>query len=233
MEGSLSVELAGQRLLLLPERAIYWPDRRTLLVADLHLGKAATFRAAGIPAPEGVTGATLSRLSSLLLKTQAEQVVVLGDLVHAASGLTDEVCAAVSQWRDSHSQVRLTLVTGNHDRRAGCLPDTWNLTFAGASMEMAPFTLLHHPEPAASSYALAGHLHPGIHLRGAGGHRLKLPCFWFGSTVGVLPAFGDFTGLHLVRPKGKEQAYAVAGDAVLPVRTWRNFARDLGLNRSR
>src|SRR5262249_50769057 len=43
------VEIAGERVTLLAERAAYWQRTRTLLVADTHFGKAATFRAAGIP----------------------------------------------------------------------------------------------------------------------------------------------------------------------------------------
>jgi DNA ligase-associated metallophosphoesterase len=217
MEGSLSIELAGERLLLLPERALYWPAQQTLFVADVHLGKAAAFRAAGIPAPEAVTGATLQRLTRLLEQTRAARLIVLGDLVHAASGLTDTVCHAVAHWRQTLRGIEMVLVTGNHDRRAGGVPANWQVADAGERFELPPFALLHHPGAVAGRYALAGHLHPGIRLRGLGGERLKLPCFWLGEGQGVLPAFGDFTGLSLISPQEGDRVYAVAEDAVCPI----------------
>ena len=62
-------------------------------------------------------------------------------------------------------------------------------------MTEAPFVLAHHPEPSASGYVLAGHLHPGVRLAGPGDLRATLPCFWFADRVGVLPVCGEFTGL--------------------------------------
>ncbi|MBZ0171464.1 MAG: DEAD/DEAH box helicase, partial [Phycisphaerales bacterium] len=77
---SYAIEFADEQLDLLPERAVWWPARRTLLVADLHLGKPASFRSAGAPVPEQVTGADLARLSSLIKTQHAQRVIVLGDL---------------------------------------------------------------------------------------------------------------------------------------------------------
>lgn len=219
MDGSLSVELAGERLLLLPQRAIYWPAQRTLLAADVHLGKAATFRAAGIPAPEAVTGATLQRLAGLLARTRANRLLILGDLVHAASGLTETVRDAVAHWRQSLSGIEMVLVTGNHDRRAGGLPADWHVADAGERFDLSPFALLHHPGRVAGRYVLAGHLHPGVRLRGFGGERLKLPCFWLSNEQGVLPAFGDFTGISLISPQEGDRVYAIADDAVCAIAT--------------
>ena len=228
MEGSLSIELEGERLLLLPQRALFWPDHSTLLVADLHLGKAATFRAAGIPAPEGTTAATLGRLSTVVRLTKAQCLIVLGDLVHAAEGLTEQVCETMARWRAAHAHLALTLVTGNHDRRAGQLPENWQLQSAGLQLEARPFLLLHHPEPVAGAYFLAGHVHPAIRLQGVGRQRLKLPCFWFGGEGGILPAFGAFTGNHLLKPKMGEQVYAVAEDVVIPIHPAETSQRDWG-----
>lgn len=217
MEGSLSITLKGEGLLLLPEKAIYWPARRALLVSDVHLGKAATFRAAGIPAPEGVTGATLARLTRLLTATQATRLIILGDLVHAAPGMTTDLCARVASWRGGHAETEMTLVTGNHDRRAGCLPDDWQITAAGEQLDLPPFVLLHQPGVVPGRYTMAGHLHPAVGLRGAGRERLRLPCFWFAEQTGVLPAFGDFTGVHIIHPREGDRVYAIAGDAVCTV----------------
>jgi len=49
MKGACVTTVRGEELLLLPQRALWWPAQKTLLVADLHFGKAATLRAHGIP----------------------------------------------------------------------------------------------------------------------------------------------------------------------------------------
>lgn len=81
-----TIEIAGEELELLPERAIHWPARRTLFVADTHWGKAATLRAYSIPVPMGGTDDDLERLSRALEKTDARRLIVLGDALHAREG---------------------------------------------------------------------------------------------------------------------------------------------------
>ena len=63
-------------------------------------------------------------------------------------------------------------------------------------------------------YALAGHVHPGVVLAGRGGDRLRLPCFHFGARVGVLPAFGTFTGMHPIKRDPGDRVFVVADNAV-------------------
>ena len=58
------LDLAGQRLDLLPQRAAFLPALRTLLVADAHIGKAVSFRRLGVPVPEATTAGTLARLTA-------------------------------------------------------------------------------------------------------------------------------------------------------------------------
>ncbi|TXD50975.1 DEAD/DEAH box helicase, partial [Ralstonia sp. TCR112] len=53
--SDLAIQCAGETVWLLPERALWWPVQRMLMVADAHFGKAATFRARGVPVPAGST----------------------------------------------------------------------------------------------------------------------------------------------------------------------------------
>jgi metallophosphoesterase superfamily enzyme len=53
--GSAAIVAASRELRLLPQRALLDTASRSLMVADLHLGKAATFRAHGLPVPSGTT----------------------------------------------------------------------------------------------------------------------------------------------------------------------------------
>lgn len=215
--GDVVIDLRGERLTLLPERAAFWQGASTLLVADPHWGKAATFRASGIPVPSGTTREALDRLTSAVHRTSAGRVVFLGDLLHAREGRSNDMFAALASWRSSKPHVDVVLVRGNHDRRAGDPPVELGIECVNAPHAAAPFVFAHHPASDPGGYVLAGHVHPGIRLYGSGGQRERLPCFFFGKELAVLPAFGDFTGLANVEPGEGDSVYAVADDSVIQV----------------
>lgn len=211
----LSLDLAGEPLRLLPQRAAYLPAHRTLLVADAHLGKAVSFRRLGVPVPEATTAGTLARLDEALAACGAERIVFLGDLLHSAHAHAAATLAAVRAWRQAHAAIDLVLVRGNHDRHAGDPPPDWGVQAVDEPLHLGGLALLHHPQAVAGAYALAGHVHPGIVLGGRAHQRLRLPCFHFGAAVGLLPAFGEFTGLQVVRPQPGDRVYAIADGRVV------------------
>jgi DNA ligase-associated metallophosphoesterase len=215
----MNVELQGESLTLLPERALLWERTSTLIVADIHLGKAASFRAAGIPLPGGTTTETLSRLTAALEGSGPRRLLLLGDFFHAKSGRASRTLAAISSWRDRHADLEIVLVRGNHDRSAGDPPAEWGFACCDEPCFEPPFAFRHHPAEEAGGYVLAGHIHPAVTLAGPARQREKLPCFLFGDRIGLLPAFGDFTGGASVRPRRGDRVYAVAGDEVVPIRT--------------
>src|SRR4051812_1558515 len=119
-------------VLLLPERAVFWPHAGTLLVADLHLGKCETIRANGGPMPETVLRADLARLASVIARTEAARLIVLGDLLHAAIGVTPWLIDEVGRWRErAAAGVEVVVVPGNHDTRIGAVAGAWGLRVAG------------------------------------------------------------------------------------------------------
>lgn len=207
--------IVGEELELCPERAVYWARRRMLFVADPHFAKAASLRASGVYVPRGTTNESLVRLSALIARVLPERVVFLGDFLHAKEGRNEDTFDAITAWRALHADIDMTLVRGNHDRRAGDPPDCVRMTCVDAPLIEHPFALVHHPGPVTGSYVLAGHVHPAAVLVGRGKQRERLPCFWFGSQVGVLPAFGEFTGLAEVAPEAGDQVWVVAGDEVV------------------
>jgi DNA ligase-associated metallophosphoesterase len=225
--GAAHLEWAGEALVLLPERALWWPAERTLFVADLHLGKGDVFRAAGIPIPSGTTRDDLTRLADLVRGLDARRVVVLGDFFHGAASQSPEVLAHLLAWREAVGQVEAILVRGNHDRHAGDPPPETGFAAVEAPLGVGPFALRHEPVPHAAaadstggegrSYTLAGHLHPVVRLEGAGRDRLRLPCFWVQPAQIVLPAFGAFTGGARIEPRRGDRVFVSGPDGVLPV----------------
>jgi DNA ligase-associated metallophosphoesterase len=218
VDGALAVEAGGQALWLLPGRAAFWPRASTLLVADIHLGKAAAFRRAGIPVPQGTTEENISRLSALVRACRAERIVFLGDLVHD-SVARRAATATFVRWHEQHGELAIVLVRGNHDRRAGELAEKWNVSIATEPLIEHGLALCHIPQQVSGAYGIAGHLHPGVRLHGRGRDGLRLPCFWFTQTHVVLPAFGAFTGLAEIEPRSGDKVYVEAGEQIVPVMT--------------
>ena len=209
--------LAGAAVDLLPDRALLLPETRTLIVADVHWGKAAAFRAQGVPVPHGTTRTGLDRLSVVLAQTGAERLLVLGDLIHARAGMQPDVIEALERWRNARRELAITLVRGNHDYRAGDPPASLNITCVDAPLHVGPFALYHHQTNDPSGYVLAGHVHPVVQLRGRGRQRVTLPCFAFGESGGLLPAFGEFTGGAIIQQCDYSRTFVIADDSVLPL----------------
>ena len=213
----VTITVGGQPLSLLPQKAAFLPESRTLLVADAHIGKAVSFRKLGVPVPRGTTSETLAVLGELVSRLSARRIVFLGDFLHSALSHAASTLGAVARWRQAHAGLELTLVRGNHDDRAGDPPPQLGIECVDEPLPWGGLALCHHPRPRADGYVLAGHLHPCVNLGGRAHDRLRLPCFWFGHDVGVLPAFGAFTGMHGIHPARGERVFVVGGEQVTRV----------------
>jgi DNA ligase-associated metallophosphoesterase len=214
---SASVVVAGETLELCAERAVWWPRRRMLLVADPHFGKAAAFRALGVRVPRGTTGDALARLDALIARLAPARIEFLGDFLHAREGRNPDTFAALGAWRARHAALAMRIVRGNHDRRAGDPPSEVGIECADGPVREGSLALAHHPAPCDGAYVLAGHVHPCAVLVGPARQRERLPCFVLGREVGVLPAFGDFTGCAEVEPEEGEAVWVIASDQVVLV----------------
>lgn len=217
-ERGVLIDACGEELLLRPERAVFWARGQTLLIADAHFGKAASFRAAGVPVPHGTTEEALKRVDALLADTSARRIVFLGDFLHAKDGRSPKTVRTLADWRARHPAIAMTLVRGNHDRRAGDPPEEIAIDCVDAPLHEEPFVFAHHPRAIPGAYVLAGHLHPAAVMTGPARQRERLPCFWLGARVGVLPAFGDFTGVAEVSPVAGDRVFVIAEESVFEVR---------------
>lgn len=216
-DNAKAFHLKHQRFWLMPDKAIYWQKQKILLVSDLHIGKSGHFRKNGIAVPGQVNKSILNSLDEILDKVSPNHLIILGDLFH--SNINNEWHQFVG-WRKKYRQLEVSLVIGNHDilntqtYHSGIINIFKKLT-------LNPFLLTHNvnnlEDPAASdSYILSGHVHPAVKLSGRGRQSIKLPCFYFGKSFGILPAFGGFTGTHVIEPKKEDKVFLVAEDQILP-----------------
>ena len=200
-----------EQLQFLPQRALWRPDGRVLMVADLHLGKAEAFQAHGIPLPSDADSGTLNPLLDLCHQLRPEQLFVLGDLIHAREGVTPRLRDTLRVLPEL-TGAELQLIGGNHDRHT---------RFEGlaqqSSQQLGQLWLSHEPEhpPQGDLLNVCGHLHPMSRVRGSA-DRLRLPCFAYdpeGPRL-VIPAFGQLTGGHDCSHRYRQ--WLVADEAIVP-----------------
>lgn len=218
MHGAIETEFGGERLMLLPGRAVWWPGERTLFIADTHFGKAATFRHAGIPMPETVTGADVAALEALVLGLGAQRLVILGDFFHAPAGRVPVTEGCIGAWRGGCASMEVVLVRGNHDVTSGDPPEGWRFACVNPGHRLGAFTLAHTPEEAArmDGIVLCGHVHPGVVMKDSGGG-VRLRCFHASRGVLTLPAFGRFTGMGVILPARGDGVWVIADGEVIDV----------------
>ena len=209
----MDIEILNEQFVLYPQKAILWKGQRSLLVSDLHLGKINHFRKAGIPVPSKANDHNLEVLIDLVRLSKPERILCLGDLFHSHYNAEWEVFGEVVR---HFSEISFELVQGNHD-----IMGRYQYSRKGIqvhdSLTIGKFLLTHHPLESVPDgmYNIAGHIHPGVSLRGRGRQAMTLPCFFFGEKQAFLPAFGKFTGLAKIAPKKQDKVYIVAEGQVM------------------
>ncbi len=212
----VAVAIEGIELLLLAKRGIYWPEQQTLFIADTHFGKEATFRRQGLPVPKGSTQGTLLTVSEMVREYGATRLILLGDMFHASSSLSKDIRDSLDQFFTEHSRLRFTLVLGNHDRHVRKLLHHWPLEIVASGSQLGQISISHLPqEPSPGcDLLLCGHIHPAFRFPSRFDSIGKLPCFWLSQRQLVLPAVGEFTGKHLVKPAGTDRTWVIADEKI-------------------
>ena len=211
----MDVEILDEQFGLYPQKAIFWKSQAALLLSDLHLGKINHFRKAGIPVPPKANDHNLEVFIDLVRLCKPKRVICLGDLFHSHYNAEWEVFGEVVR---HFSSVSFQLVQGNHD-----IMSKYQYSRKGIevldTLQVGKFLLTHHPLETIPEglYNIAGHIHPGVSLRGKGRQAMTLPCFYFSARQAFLPAFGEFTGLARIAPKKQDKVFIVAEDKVVLV----------------
>ncbi|MFD0941444.1 ligase-associated DNA damage response endonuclease PdeM [Pedobacter boryungensis] len=212
----MTITIRNEELILAKERAIYLPKEQLLAISDLHLGKAAHFRKAGLQVPSTLAQNDLNRLSDLLNEYQPKTLLINGDMFH------HEVNTDIDDfehWKEQYPTLKFVLVKGNHDKLDQKQYQKLGIEIQDPSYCTENFCFIHDAVKCTEEnlYPISGHIHPGISVYGKAKQSLKFPCFYFGNDYAVMPAFSAFTGLSLVKPKATEQVYAITPTKVIKV----------------
>jgi DNA ligase-associated metallophosphoesterase len=182
------IHLAGERLMLDPAGALYWPATGLLAVSDLHLEKGSSYARNGQLLPPWDTHATLDRLTTLLRRYRPRLVIALGDSFHDADGSERLPAGELTRLRRMTEAHRFVWVQGNHDPRPPLgVGGEWVETFFTTTL-----TFRHQAIPGAQG-EISGHHHPKAAIP-ARGTSVSRPCFVADARRLMLPAFGAYTG---------------------------------------
>lgn len=197
------IQLLHTTLELLADKALFLPEERMLVIADLHFGKATHFRRSGIPLPVQSALHDYQRLHHLIAERQPERILLLGDLFHSRHNSEWNLfCDFVNDYPD----IRFTLIIGNHDILDRAHYEKLCLEVIDHALHLNEFIFTHEPQESVppGKINIAGHIHPGVRLYAGAMQSVKLPCFYLRSQVLILPAFGSLTGLYLLEKEGAE-----------------------------
>lgn len=207
------LRIRNQTFLLLPQKAVFWQEERMLIVSDLHLGKSHHFRKNGVAVPRASDYKTLNMLKGLLEIHQPEKVLLLGDLFHSYANYHVE---EVRKFIMRYTSMQWILVAGNHDVMSIDDYKRLNLQYHESAYRIRDIEFTHEPlEEPSTYYNIAGHIHPGVRLRGKARQSIVLPCYYFSEFNAILPSFGDFTGNYCIEPQKEDQVYVVFDNQVM------------------
>lgn len=205
-----------QEVYLDKDRAMFLVEHETLVISDLHLGKSAHFRRSGFPVSNKVSQSDLERLSHLVSKYKAKTLIVTGDMFH--HGINSDI-DDFAEWRNTQKNLKIILVKGNHDLLDHAEYQRLNIEIHNRSYCLGPFCFIHEaPETLENDlYPISGHIHPGVSIVGKAKQRLRFPCFFFGKSYAVLPAFSEFTGLSIIKPIISDRMFAITDTKVIEI----------------
>ena len=190
-------------------KAIYWEDNSSLILSDVHVGKLNHFQKNGIPIPSYGSKENLINIKNLIHEYDPNHVYILGDLFHSSYN---------KEWDDwiiyfSKSNVMFTLILGNHDQYDSKKLWDSNITLVN-ELIIDPFLFTHYPEKEFDQFNICGHVHPAVKLRGLGRQYMKLNCFYITDNQLILPAFGTFTGSHMLKPNKTDHIICMTSDGL-------------------
>ena len=208
----MNIDFYNHELTLHQEGAIFWRTYNVLIVSDIHFGKAATFQRYGIPIPNEVDEDNLQKLQQLLQQTQAEQLIIAGDMVHTPF-IDQHQKQKIIDRLESFKLKKIILVTGNHDKK----PFDPKLIEEVEQLHLNGIQILHEPHINTTYPTISGHLHPVINIK-LGLSKKRCKCFVKKNSQLILPSFGAFTGGMNVQKKEVDQVWIIADQKIYPLK---------------
>ena len=176
--------------------ALWMPEARALVIADVHLGYAWAMRRRRQLGPLAEGGVN-EKLTAVVAELQPATVVLLGDVVHAPRPSDEERRTVERALGELRQAAAVIAVRGNHDRAFARdygidMVEHWEHAGVVAVHGDRPFT-------GSADHVLMGHIHPAIAVIDDAGASQRMPVFLACDRVTALPAFSPFAAGMVVR----------------------------------
>ncbi|SHI63760.1 putative phosphoesterase [Mesonia phycicola] len=208
----MKIEIENNHFQLSSSGVAYWEEQKTLLIADVHLGKISHFRKYGSAVPKDAILSNFNKLTESIKIYSPKKIIFLGDLFHSAKNLEWNL---FENWLAIQT-AEVVLIAGNHDIISPLHYEALKVKIY-QELQLGKFKLTHHPEEQENTFNICGHIHPGYRLAGMAKQHLKLKCFFKSKYQLILPAFGEFTGVFLMKPEAEDQIFVCASSKVIQV----------------
>ncbi len=207
-----NLQILDQQFILHPTGALFWKNHNMLLISDVHLGKVTHFRKFGAAVPAHLIHENFGLLDTVMTYFRPSRLCFLGDLFHSYINsewkFFEDWTARYSTW--------IWLVSGNHDIIPPLKYESLGVNIQ-QELIVEKFLLTHQPTKKEGLFNISGHIHPAVRLRGKGRQSMKLPCFFKSHDQLILPAFGKFTGTHVLPVTKDDEVYACTQSEVLKI----------------
>ena len=207
-----AIQILDQNFVMHPSGALFWKEQSALLISDVHLGKISHFRKFGAAIPRKAIHKNFELLDLSVQLFNPNVICFLGDLFH--SSLNKE-WHYFESWVKTRTE-KIILIEGNHDIISPLKYEALSIEVV-SEIQLDGFLLTHHPDDREGFFNFSGHIHPAIRLSGKGRQSIRIPCFYKSKRQLVLPAFGTFTGSHVLKPRKSDEVYALTDNGVLKV----------------
>ncbi|MFY8090314.1 MAG: ligase-associated DNA damage response endonuclease PdeM [Chitinophagaceae bacterium] len=215
MINTINYQWCGETFILSPLKCIFWEKEKALILSDVHFGKTNHFRKNGIAISSEVANVDYINLELAIHQFKPIKIIVIGDLFHSHYNKEVEIFA---QWKKDFNSLEWILVKGNHDILPTKIFEALELTIVENLLinniyfthEVTKDLMEQHP----NYQFITGHIHPAVKIK-LGVHWATLPCFFFNKQQLILPAFGKFTGVHILKPKKTNQVFCIANDSII------------------
>ncbi|MGJ8739181.1 ligase-associated DNA damage response endonuclease PdeM [Zobellia laminariae] len=206
------LEIRSQHFIMHPSGVLFWKEKSMLLISDVHLGKISHFRKFGAAVPQAAVLKNFETMDRAINFFQPEIIVFMGDLFH--SSLNKE-WQLFEKWVSTVIS-EIILVAGNHDIISPLKYEDLGIRVV-SEIQLDGFLLTHHPEEREGFFNFSGHIHPAVRLQGLGRQSVRLSCFFKSDNQMILPAFGTFTGTHVLEPEANNEIFALTDEEVFQV----------------
>jgi len=207
-----SIVLNNQTFIMHCSGALFWKEKSTLIISDVHFGKVSHFRKHGAAVPQKAILKNFTLLDTVVSTFNPNSICFLGDLFHSSLNMEWEL---FENWVHT-TNAKLYLVAGNHDIISPLKYEALNVTVV-SEIITEDFLFTHHPEERDGVFNFSGHIHPSIKLKGSGRQFLKLACFFIAKNQMILPAFGEFTGTYTLTPTKENKVFAISNDQIFKI----------------